>query len=405
MWLRARLDIGWSDLLVLAWYFLAPGRRSVAEANAQQAWDPSHQCVITLSVRSAFDLTLRALTVEPGSEVLMTALTVPDMVAIVRKHQLVPVPIDISTDGDLSLQALENALSPRSKLIVVAHLFGSIVDMETVHRFAQQHNLMVLEDCAQSFHRTGDQGHPQSLCSYFSFGPIKTATALGGAVLNCHDPRLTLRIKDLLAADPLQSRWQFAKRVGRFMVLKLISGRRLAPWFLRTIAWCGYDPDEVINNLGRGFKRSDLLKQLRQRPCRPLLKLLHRRWRRYDLARVERRQLLGNRLDKQLGRKRHASSNLYWVYPLAVPPQVDPTNLIDKLRSLGFDATQRSRMCVVEGESESPPLNIAQQWPLFVFLPWYPELTVAAVDKMGAAIKPFLVDDNDDSSNSQPPIP
>ena len=50
---------------------------------------------VFLSVRTALDLLLEAWALPRGSEVLMSAVTIPDMVAIVRHHGLVPVPVDL----------------------------------------------------------------------------------------------------------------------------------------------------------------------------------------------------------------------------------------------------------------------------------------------------------------------
>lgn len=74
---------------------MLPGSQAGADSVTRQAWSLKDDCLIILSVRSAFDLALRSLRLPPGSEVLLTALTVPDMVGIVRSHGLIPVPVDI----------------------------------------------------------------------------------------------------------------------------------------------------------------------------------------------------------------------------------------------------------------------------------------------------------------------
>ncbi len=92
MWIRLRLDVGWRDLAFAFGYCLMPRKRSNAVTQARQSWSSQDDFLITLSVRSAFDLLLRAMQLPPGSEVLLSALTVPDMVHIVHMHGLVPVP-------------------------------------------------------------------------------------------------------------------------------------------------------------------------------------------------------------------------------------------------------------------------------------------------------------------------
>ena len=92
--------------------------------------------VVCFSVRTAFDLVLEALDPAPGAEVLMSAITHPDMARIVERHGLVAVPVDL----DLATLAprpdlLERALTPRTRILVVAHLFGARSDLTDAAAF------------------------------------------------------------------------------------------------------------------------------------------------------------------------------------------------------------------------------------------------------------------------------
>lgn len=69
-----------------------------------------------------------------------------------------------------------------TRLVVVAHLFGSRAPLDEVVSLARQHNLMVVEDAAEAFVGHSYKGHDDVDISLFSFGTIKTATALGGCV-------------------------------------------------------------------------------------------------------------------------------------------------------------------------------------------------------------------------------
>ncbi len=88
-----RLDIGWLDLAFTLGYCMIPRKRSIAVKRARQSWSSQDDFLITLSVRSAFDLLLRSLRLPPGSEVLLSALTVPDMVRIVHMHDSFRFPL------------------------------------------------------------------------------------------------------------------------------------------------------------------------------------------------------------------------------------------------------------------------------------------------------------------------
>src|SRR5262245_25571671 len=184
MWPRKQLDIGWSELAFgLCQCFTAQPQPTIEEVLGN-GWIAGDEAVVSLSVRTGWDLFLAAHQFPPGSEILTTAVTIPDMVRVIEQHGLVAVPVAIDTDRlEPSLDDIERAITPRTRAILVAHLFGARVDMEPIIRLAREHDLLVVEDCAQAFVGREYAGHDETYCSLFSFGPIKTATSLGGAVL------------------------------------------------------------------------------------------------------------------------------------------------------------------------------------------------------------------------------
>ncbi len=384
MWIRMRFDLGWRDLISGFVGCLWPGRRSRALRKAQNAWSESDEFLVTLSVRSGFDLTLRALDLPAGSEVLMSALTVPDMVRIVESHELKPVPVDVDERGQLIPAALEQAVSPQSRMLVIAHLFGSRLDLDDIARFAQQHELMLVEDLAQSFRCVGDRGHPASDLALFSFGPIKTATALGGAVVQVKQRKLRQKMSNLLDGDPIQSRRRFGIRISRFAVLKLLSGRLTSQIVKWSVERCGVDFDNMANASARGFSKTDLLNQLRRQPSIPLLRLLRRRWSTYNTTRIDRRIALGRTLDRELI-DLPPPDHTYWIYPVFCEC---PDELCRRLRAKGFDATRLARMSVVPTADENRQACRARWvWEHAVVLPWYPELNEQAIMQMAEIVR------------------
>jgi len=338
---------------------------------------------VALSVRSAFDLALRALELPSGSEVLLTALTVPDMARIVEMHGLVPVPVDIDEDGEIRIASLNGAITSKSRMIVVAHLFGHRSALDDLLGIARRHNLLVVEDLAQGFHRVGECGHPESDLAMFSFGPIKTASALGGAVVRVKSAALCRTMSELLGTDPIQSSTAFARRLLRFTLLKTVSGERTAWLFRRCVERLGYDFDTLANSVTRGFTGSNLAAQLRRQPSTPLLRLLRRRWRTYDFARIARRTEMGRRFGARIGRS-HDPSHSFWVYPLVVDA---PSALRDRLRDAGFDATHLARMAVVPAADASRvPAGARRVLERMVVLPWYPDMPDDAIDAMARIV-------------------
>ncbi len=385
MWIRLRLDVGWRDLAFAFGYCLMPRKRSNAVTQARQSWSSQDDFLITLSVRSAFDLLLRAMQLPPGSEVLLSALTVPDMVHIVHMHGLVPVPVDTDEAGNVDAISLRRAVSARTRMVVVAHLFGGRLNLNQVLELARDHRLLVVEDCAQSFCRVGDSADPATDVAMFSFGPIKTATALAGAVVRVKSPELRDRMAELLKLDPIQSRASFMLRLARFAALKLLSGKRAAAFTRYCVEGLGGDFDSLANSAVRGFRSSELLAQLRRQPSAALLRLLRRRWRTYDFARIANRIQLGLYLDNRIGLT-HSASHSYWVYPVFVH---DPIALRDRFRAAGFDATCQARMTVVPAiDGLRTPATASNEWKHVVFLPWYPDMPLNVVAAMADLIRP-----------------
>lgn len=379
-----RLDIGWLDLLSGLVGCAIPERYGKSMERTQKLWGDSGDSLITLSVRSSFDLLFRSLRLPAGSEVVMSALTVPDMIEIVRSHGLVPVPVGIDSQGRIAQESLQNVITPRSKMIVVAHLFGGVTPIDPVIDVARQHRLLVVEDCAQSFRGIDEAAEPfRSDVAMYSFGPIKTATALGGAVVRVASPALRECMDSVAKEDPIQTRFAFVKRIFRFGLLKWLSIPAVARYFCACVEWVGGDFDRLANSFARGFEPNRLFTQIRKRPSKPLLRLLRRRWQSYDDSRIRRRIEMGERLDPWLGIE-HAAGHSYWVYPVFVKA---PTDVCERLRQAGFDATMRSRMTLVPSQGVGDEIEgMELDWDDVLFLPWYPELTDQALHRMAELI-------------------
>ncbi|HET9316541.1 MAG TPA: DegT/DnrJ/EryC1/StrS family aminotransferase, partial [Vicinamibacteria bacterium] len=272
---RGRLDIGWTDLAAAAVACARPGDRDLMQRQVEALWSARPDALVCLSVRSGLDLLLQALAYPKGSEVLVSAVTIRDMVRIVEHHGLVPVPVDLDMRTlTVKRDSLERAVSPRTKAILAAHLFGARMPLHETAAFAREHGLLLIEDCAQSFTGREYRGHPESDVSLFSFGPIKTSTALGGALARVKDAELLGRMRELQRAHPVQGRARFLNRVARFALVHLALHR--LPFTL-VHAFCrltGRDHDHVISHSVRGFSGPDFLANIRHRPGYPMLALL-----------------------------------------------------------------------------------------------------------------------------------
>ncbi len=198
--------------------------------------------LICQSVRSAFDLALTAMALPRGSEVLTTALTIPDMVLVMEDHGLVAVPVD-----------LEAARTPRTKVVLLAHLLGGRVDVAPVAAFARRHGLLLIEDVAQGFAGPQWLGHEEADVSLFSFGSIKTATALGGALAVVRDAALRAKMAAEQAQWPVQPVWHYAKKVARTLALHTVRDGRAYGVLAALCERTGHTLEQVLNAVTKGF--------------------------------------------------------------------------------------------------------------------------------------------------------
>jgi dTDP-4-amino-4,6-dideoxygalactose transaminase len=158
-------------------------------------------CVGVGNGTDALYLTLRALGIGAGDEVITVAHTFIATSEAISMAGAVPVFIDVQEDTMLMDPALiEPAITPRTKAIIPVHLYGQPCDMDAILDAARRHNLKVIEDAAQAHgarwrgQRIGSIG--DAAC--FSFYPGKNLGAFGdgGAVVS-QDEELIERIRML----------------------------------------------------------------------------------------------------------------------------------------------------------------------------------------------------------------
>lgn len=355
------------------------------------AWSPSGQGLACRSVRSGFHLLLDALDLLAGDEVLVSAVTHPDMVRILEAHGLVAVPVDLDV-ATLSprLDLAERLVTSRTRAILIAHLFGGRVDMKPVAVFATRHGLMLWEDCAQAFTGPADTGDPAADVSMYSFGALKTCTALGGALLKVTDASLLGRMRTLQEGWPLQARRSYGAGVLKFLAFSLVTrpvAYGLLAWLCRAL---GRDFDQLVNSSVRAFRPGRLLPQLEVRPSAPLLATLTFRLRTFDDLRLRWRTASGEWLAANLPDHllapggRHGAT--HWLFPV-ITSHAD--QLISACRRAGFDAARgASSVCTVAapaGRPESEPTQARQMMADLVFLPAYPELPKGSLSRLVAA--------------------
>lgn len=151
----------------------------------------------------ALELALRALEIEPGSEVLVPANSFIASAAAVVAAGAVPRFVDVEQDsGLIDVDSCEAWVSSRTRAVMVVHLYGRMADMEPITGFARRHGLAVIEDAAQAHgaERAGRRAGAVGEVGCFSFYPGKNMGAFGdaGAVVT-NDAEVERRLR--LLAD------------------------------------------------------------------------------------------------------------------------------------------------------------------------------------------------------------
>jgi len=145
-------------------------------------------------------LTLEALGIGPGDEVITVAHTFVATMAAIHHVGAAPVLVDVGDDRNMDVELVEEAITPRTKAIMPVHLDGRLCRMDRLLEIAEAHSLLVIEDAAQALGASyeGVRGGAWGVAGAFSFYPAKLLGAYGdaGAVVT-NDGALADRLRAL----------------------------------------------------------------------------------------------------------------------------------------------------------------------------------------------------------------
>jgi dTDP-4-amino-4,6-dideoxygalactose transaminase len=147
---------------------------------------------------TALDLAFIALGVDEGDEIVVTSRTFLASVSSIVNAGATPVFADVSLDSqNITAESISNALTDKTKAIVCVHLAGWPCDMDPIMQLADEHNLFVIEDCAQAHgakykgRSVGSLGHVGA----WSFCQDKIMTTGGeGGMVTTNDRELWFRM-------------------------------------------------------------------------------------------------------------------------------------------------------------------------------------------------------------------
>jgi perosamine synthetase len=168
--------------------------------NSFTQYEGTKFALATSSCTGAIHLALMAMGVKAGDEVIVPELTWIASVEPVMYIGAKPVFADVLEDTwCIDPQSIKKAITPRTKAIIVVHLYGNLCEMDEIMKIAEENNLMVLEDAAEGLgseyrnKKAGSIGH----AGVFSFHGTKTLSTGEGGVLVTNDELLSNRARVL----------------------------------------------------------------------------------------------------------------------------------------------------------------------------------------------------------------
>jgi perosamine synthetase len=146
----------------------------------------------------AIHTAIAAIDPEPGDEIITSPITDMGAIAPIIYQTAVPVFADVDArTGNVTAETIARMIGPKTRAIIVTHLFGNPCDMGPILDLADQHGIPVIEDCAQAYGATygGRQIGTLGAIGCFSLQQGKHITTGEGGIVVTNDPDLARRMR------------------------------------------------------------------------------------------------------------------------------------------------------------------------------------------------------------------
>jgi len=143
----------------------------------------------------ALHMSLRALGIGPGDEVIVPAHTFVATCSAVVNAGATPILVDVAKDFNIDVDKIDKIITPKTKAIIPVHLNGYMANMPRIMEIANKYNLAVIEDACQSLgsHINGKKAGSWGLTGCWSFYPFKILGGYGdGGAITTNDPDVAL---------------------------------------------------------------------------------------------------------------------------------------------------------------------------------------------------------------------
>lgn len=186
-----------SQVLTSGWITTGPQANLLEERFADSVG--AAHAVALCSATAAMHVTLLALDIGPGDEVITPSLTWVSTANMITLIGATPVFVDVDRDTLMvSAEQVAAAITPRTKAIVPVHYAGASCDLTPLRALAREHGVALIEDAAHAA-GTRYQGEPigRRGTAIFSFHAIKNLTCAEGGMLVTDDATLAERVRRL----------------------------------------------------------------------------------------------------------------------------------------------------------------------------------------------------------------
>ena len=197
--IKDEVERGLAETIENCAFILGPNVQSFEKEAA--AYLGVKHAIGVASGTDALHLALIAEGIGAGDEVITSAFTFIATAEAIKYVGAIPVFIDIDPRTfNISPEAIELAITPKTKAIMPVHLFGQPADMTEILQLCEQHQLKLIEDCCQSFGAriNGKQSGAIGHASGYSFFPSKNLGAFGdGGLVVTNSDETAAKIKQL----------------------------------------------------------------------------------------------------------------------------------------------------------------------------------------------------------------
>ena len=197
--LKQEIDKAVLDAIESCQFILGPNVTSFEQETA--TYLGAKHAISCASGTDALQLAILAAGIKPGDEVITTPFTFIATAEAICYAGAIPVFVDIDPKTfNIDPALIEAAITPRTKAIIPVHLFGQPADMTPIKAICDKHQLLLIEDCAQSFGAAVDGAMTGTLGALgcFSFFPSKNLGCYGdGGLITCTGDELAEQIKVL----------------------------------------------------------------------------------------------------------------------------------------------------------------------------------------------------------------